>query len=258
MNLLRVELAIDRRRVDRHVRLRGLDRRDALGRRDDTQQPDVARAGLLQHAIAASALPPVASIGSTMSAVLPASPAGAWRNTARRALCVRRAAGRCGRRARAAAARARPRPCPVPRAAPAPRRRRRRAPRPASFERRFHRASVIGSLRVASIATTRLSRCVSRRKWLGRSPCRAATSGHPARSDGGRDERARENYTGRPATAGAIESWPMRAMDSSGRPWCWPRWRRCWPLACARRPGRADQPAGDRRHGRDDGRQRRP
>ncbi len=51
--------------------VRRLHGRDALRRRDDADEPDVARPGRVQSSqIAATALPPVASIGSTMSAVL--------------------------------------------------------------------------------------------------------------------------------------------------------------------------------------------
>jgi hypothetical protein len=50
--------------------MRGFDRRHALGRGDDADEPDVAGAGVCSTEMAAMALPPVASIGSTTSAVL--------------------------------------------------------------------------------------------------------------------------------------------------------------------------------------------
>jgi hypothetical protein len=62
-----VEPVVHDRRVDLDVGMVLLDERDPLGRRDDADHPDVARAGLAQQVERRTALPPVASIGSIIS-----------------------------------------------------------------------------------------------------------------------------------------------------------------------------------------------
>ena len=61
------ELAVDDRRVDVDVGMMLLDQRDAFGRGDDADHADRAGAGALSRSSAATALPPVASIGSIIS-----------------------------------------------------------------------------------------------------------------------------------------------------------------------------------------------
>ena len=206
------------RREDRHVGMRGLDRGDALGRRDDAEQPDVARAGLLQRARWRRPRCRRSRASDRRRAPCCSTRlAGSFGVVARRDGGVsRRAAGRCDRRARAAAARAPRPPCRGRRAAPARRRRRRRAPRPAACSSGVStRASAIGSLRVASIATIRLSRCASRRKWL-------AVVARSRSDEQGvlRDRMLHEmdghaqNYTRR-----ASRIWPMRCVAVRGRRW---------------------------------------
>ena len=181
------------RRVDRHVRMRGLDGGDAFRRGDDAEQPDVARAGLLQQRR------------------WPRSRCRRWPASDRRRArcCCERSRGsfdvvargdrrllvalqadvadaRVGQQlehrvdhAQAGAQHRHDDDVGVERLALAPARAAsRRAP------------SVIGSLRVASVATHQAEPMgqppeVTRRASSGR----AATSGHPARSDAAPDGR---------------------------------------------------------------------
>ena len=64
--LVLVEMRIERRQVNRHVRMNGVDRPDAFGSRDQADEDDrLDDARSLRMSIAAMADPPVASIGST-------------------------------------------------------------------------------------------------------------------------------------------------------------------------------------------------
>ena len=72
--LLRVQLPIDDGRVDDDVRMLPLDERHAFGRGDDADDPDARAPARASRSSAATALPPVASIGSIISTSLSSQP----------------------------------------------------------------------------------------------------------------------------------------------------------------------------------------
>ena len=174
--LVRVEPAIDDRRVDVDVGMVPLDERDAFGRRDDADDAD----GRARRRAAAGRAPrrrcrrSRASDRSSARSCRRAR-AAASSSTATRPPSSRRAAGRCGRRAPPAPARARRRACRARRAAPARPRHRRRRCGPAPGRAASTTRSAVGRSRSASAASSTLMRVAARRNSSGGGrACRAA------------------------------------------------------------------------------------
>ena len=133
MNLCSFRPLVDDRRVDVHVRVMPLDQRDPFGRGDDADHADVGGAGFAEQVERGDG----AAAGRQHRVDHQHVAAAQIRRQLRvvpatRPRSVRRAAGRCARRARRAAARARRPASPGPRAAPGRRRRPVRTRRPSA------------------------------------------------------------------------------------------------------------------------------